>query len=63
MLQIESHDALAGNRMKIPTSVQQNVPAWSLFGIFFIVLPMAGAFIQERINGTYCVCQPCPSDI
>jgi ABC-2 type transport system permease protein len=33
--------------------VQQNVPAWSLFGIFFIVLPMAGAFIQERINGTH----------
>ena len=53
LMQIESQDALAGNRVKLPTSVQQNVPAWSLFGIFFIVLPMAGAFIQERINGTY----------
>ncbi|WP_419659834.1 putative ABC transporter (type 2), permease protein [Desulfosarcina variabilis str. Montpellier] len=53
LLNIESQDALAGNRLKLPTSVQQNVPAWSLFGIFFIVLPMAGAFIQERINGTY----------
>jgi ABC-2 type transport system permease protein len=35
-----------------PTSVQQNVPAWSLFGIFFIVLPMAGTLIKERLDGT-----------
>ncbi len=49
---IDSEDALAGPRQPLPTSVQQNVPAWSLFGIFFIVLPMAGAFIHERINGT-----------
>ena len=53
LLRIESRDALAGSRMRLPTSVQQNVPAWSLFGVFFIVLPMAGAFIQERMNGTY----------
>jgi ABC-2 type transport system permease protein len=53
LLGIKSQDALAGSRMQLPTSVQQNVPAWSLFGIFFIVLPMAGAFIQERMNGTY----------
>jgi ABC-2 type transport system permease protein len=35
-----------------PTSVQQNVPAWSLFGIFFIVLPIAGTMIKERLDGT-----------
>lgn len=35
-----------------PTSVQQNVPAWTLFGIFFIVLPMAGTLIKERLHGT-----------
>ena len=53
LLRIESKDAVPRGRLVLPTSVQQNVPAWSLFGIFFIVLPMAGAFIQERINGTY----------
>jgi len=26
----------------LPTSVQQNVPAWTLFGMFFIVIPLAG---------------------
>lgn len=37
---------------RTPTSVQQNVPAWALFGIFFIVIPMAGALIKERQDGT-----------
>ena len=31
-----------------PSSVQQNVPAWALFGMFFIVVPLAASFIQER---------------
>jgi ABC-2 type transport system permease protein len=34
-----------------PTSVQQNVPAWTLFGMFFIVVPLSGSLIQERQNG------------
>jgi ABC-2 type transport system permease protein len=37
---------------KKPTSVQQNVPAWALFGIFFIVVPMAGGLISERRDET-----------
>ncbi|MCF8029407.1 MAG: ABC transporter permease [Desulfohalobiaceae bacterium] len=35
-----------------PNSVQQNVPAWTLFSIFFIVVPMAGGFIKEKNDGT-----------
>jgi ABC-2 type transport system permease protein len=35
-----------------PSSVQQNVPAWTLFGMFFIVVPLSGSLIQERQNGT-----------
>ena len=36
----------------LPSSVQQNVPAWSLFGMFFILIPMAGSIITERVQGT-----------
>lgn len=36
---------------KMPDAVQQNVPAWALFGVFFIALPMAGSFVKERIYG------------
>ena len=35
-----------------PTAVQQNVPAWAIFGIFFIVVPLAGSLIKERESGT-----------
>lgn len=34
-----------------PNSVQQNVPAWSLFGMFFIVIPLAGNMVKERAHG------------
>lgn len=37
---------------RMPTTVQQNVPAWSIFGIFFIVIPLSGTLIQERKNRT-----------
>jgi ABC-2 type transport system permease protein len=34
-------------------SVQHNVPAWTLFGMFFIVISMAGSLIKERDDGSY----------
>lgn len=36
----------------IPNSVQHNVPAWTLFAIFFVVIPLAGAMIKERDEGS-----------
>ncbi|HYP85098.1 ABC transporter permease [Variovorax sp.] len=35
-----------------PTAVQQNVPAWLVFGMFFIVASLSNLYIQERANGT-----------
>ena len=35
-----------------PSSVQQNVPAWLIFGMFFVVLPMSALVIVERRDGT-----------
>jgi len=34
-------------------SVQHNVPAWTLFGMFFIVISLAGSIIREREDGSY----------
>jgi len=31
-----------------PSPVQQNVPAWALFGMFFIVIPLSSVMIHER---------------
>ncbi len=34
------------------SSVQHNVPAWAIFGMFFIVIPIAGNLIREREDGS-----------
>lgn len=34
-------------------SVQHNVPAWTIFGMFFIVISMAGSIIKERDDGSF----------
>jgi ABC-2 type transport system permease protein len=41
-----------GRLNKLPTSVQQNVSAWAVFGMFFIVMPIGGVIIRERQDGT-----------
>ena len=37
----------------LPNSVQHNVPAWSMFAVFFIVISLAGNMIREREIGCY----------
>ena len=52
ILEIRSGSASRGGAEVIPTPVQHNVPAWALFGMFFIVVPMAGSLIKERQEET-----------
>ncbi|MGO4709279.1 ABC transporter permease [Chryseobacterium sp. 2TAF14] len=35
-----------------PNSVQHNVPAWALFAIFFIVVPLSINLVKEKSQGT-----------
>jgi ABC-2 type transport system permease protein len=37
----------------IPNSTQHNVPAWSMFAIFFIVISLSGNMIREREIGCF----------
>jgi len=37
---------------QIPTSVQQGVPAWLIFAMFFVSVPLSTTLIAERSNGT-----------
>ena len=36
-----------------PNAVQHNVPAWAIFSIFFILIPLAVSIISERSIGLY----------
>lgn len=37
----------------VPDAVQHNVPAWAIFSIFFIVVPLAASIINERTEGLF----------
>ena len=37
---------------KKPTSTQQSVPSWIVFGLFFVIIPMSTVFINERKQNT-----------
>lgn len=42
----------ANNKEIIPNSVQHNVPAWTLFAIFFIIVPLSINIVKEKSQGT-----------
>ncbi len=44
-------DGSGGKGMPPYNPVQQNVPAWALFGMFFTSIPIAGSILQERNSG------------
>ncbi|WP_179021041.1 ABC transporter permease [Winogradskyella forsetii] len=37
----------------VPNSVQHNVPAWTLFAIFFIIVPLSINMVKEKSQGTF----------
>ncbi|MEO8932777.1 MAG: ABC transporter permease [Xanthomarina sp.] len=41
------------NKELIPNSVQHNVPAWTLFAIFFIIVPLSINIVKEKSQGTF----------
>lgn len=40
------------NKEILPNSVQHNVPAWTLFAIFFIIVPLSINIVKEKGQGT-----------
>jgi ABC-2 type transport system permease protein len=36
----------------VPSSVQQNAPAWTLLAMFFLTVPLSVSFIKEREQGS-----------
>ncbi len=45
----------------VPNAVQHNVPAWAIFAMFFIVLPLAGSMVKERNEGSALRLQTVPT--
>src|SRR5690606_5733176 len=47
--------------VKNPNSTQHNVPAWTLFAMFFMVVSLGGNIVKERLNGSFLRLKTMPS--
>jgi len=41
-----------------PSIIQNNVPGFILFAMFFIVIPLSGSMVTERMKVPSTVCEP-----
>ena len=59
---IREEYALSDRNDAIPNSVQHNIPAWSMFAVFFIAISLSGNMIKERDDGSFTrlLTMPCP---
>ena len=51
--EIRENLALRSRSTINPTPIQNNVPGFILFSMFFIVIPLSGSMINEKNEGTY----------
>lgn len=52
-VEIEQIVASNNNSTAIPNSTQHNVPAWTIFAMFFMVVSLGSNIVKERINGSF----------
>ena len=53
IITIKESYAQSGKAKITPNSTQHNVPAWSMFAVFFIVISLSGNMIREREIGCF----------
>ena len=52
-IKIERIIATSGSENKIPSSTQHNVPAWTIFAMFFMVVSLGTNIVKERTSGSF----------
>jgi ABC-2 type transport system permease protein len=48
----EKFAVINGSR-SIPNATQHNVPAWTIFAMFFIVISLGGNMVKEKLSGSF----------
>ena len=62
-LKIERIVAASGSHKEIPTSTQHNVPAWTIFAMFFMVVSLGTNIVRERTSGSFLRIKTMPANI
>ena len=60
-IKIDQVSANSSSREVIPNSTQHNVPAWSIFAMFFMVISLGGNIVKERLSGSFVRLQTIPA--
>ncbi|MBK7433250.1 MAG: ABC transporter permease [Chitinophagaceae bacterium] len=47
----EVYASVTGDKI-VPNAVQHNVPAWAIFAMFFIAIPLSGSIMKEKNEGS-----------
>ena len=47
----EVYASVTGDKI-VPNAVQHNVPAWAIFAMFFIAIPLSGSIMKEQNEGS-----------
>ncbi len=58
---IDQISANTSSGQAIPNSTQHNVPAWSIFAMFFMVISLGSNIVKERLSGSFVRLQTIPS--
>jgi len=52
-ISIDEIPAAKDGSKAIPNATQHNVPAWTIFAMFFIVISLGGSIVKEKLSGSY----------
>ncbi len=53
LVKVREEAAFSKSREFMPGVLQNNIPAFTLFAMFFVVIPLAGSIINEKTHGTF----------
>ncbi len=59
---IEWQAATNSDKSPNPNSTQHNVPAWTIFAMFFMVVSLGSNVVKERVNGSFIRLKTMPSN-
>jgi ABC-2 type transport system permease protein len=50
---LNSVPVLKDGSRAIPNASQHNVPAWTIFAMFFVIMSLSGSVVREKVNGSF----------
>lgn len=50
---IEGITATRHESRNLPNATQHNIPAWTIFAMFFIVISLGSSIVKEKLNGSF----------